>query len=72
MPLFLTTLREGSECHSVEQASDGFLIVPVPGREEAFNDLARRVINGANGDYAAFPRLDGHVGYDGVHIIPIA
>lgn len=71
MPLFLITLRQESENHTVEEVADGFLIHRREGREDQFDDLARQVIN-AVGPFAAFPRLDSDGRYDCVHIIPTA
>ena len=68
MPLFLLTLREGSECHSVEPTPEGFTIARTTGHEEEFNTLARRVID-TNGPYVAFPVPDGQGGYEAVHIV---
>jgi hypothetical protein len=69
MSLFLTTLSEPSQDHSVEPVDHGFLILPIPGREAQFNALARRVIDHV-GSLAAFPRKGAHGLYDCVHIIP--
>ncbi|MBB5747406.1 hypothetical protein [Brevundimonas variabilis] len=69
MALFLTTLREPSADHSVEQLDDGFLIRPVPGREQQFNALARLVTDHI-GPFVAFPRKGAGGLYDCVHIVP--
>jgi len=68
MSLFLTTLREGSEIHSVEATSEGFTILRKPGFETGFNALARRVMDDS-GPYVALPIPDGHGGYEAVQII---
>lgn len=69
MPLFLTTLSEPSASHRVEPVSDGFLILPVLGREREFDDLARELINYV-GPFAAFARRGPDGLYDCVHILP--
>lgn len=69
MSLFLTSLREPSADHSVEPVEDGFLIRPIPGREQQFNALARLVID-YNGPFVAFPRKGVAGLYDCVHIVP--
>lgn len=68
MPLFLQSLREGSECHTVESTPEGFTILSKDGREQEFNALARRVIN-TDGPYVAFPVPDGQGGYEAVHLV---
>jgi len=69
MSPFLTSLMEPSDDHVVETNADGFVILPRPGRGEAFNALARQVLNRDDG-YVALPRTDGGVGYDAVYVIP--
>lgn len=69
MPLFLTTLREPSSDHGIEPVEDGFLILPVPGREAQFDALARLVIDHV-GPFAVFPRKGAGGLYDCVHIVP--
>lgn len=69
MPLFLTTLREPSAVHRIEPVDDGFLILPVPGREAQFDALARLVIDHV-GPFAVFPRKGADGLYDCVHILP--
>lgn len=69
MSLFLTTLREPSADHGVEPVEDGFLIVPVSGREAQFNALARLVLDHV-GSFVAFPRKGAGGLYDCVHIVP--
>jgi hypothetical protein len=69
MPLFLTTLREPSADHRVEPAQDGFFITPVPGRQQQFHELARRVIDHV-GPFAVFPRKGADGLYDCVYIVP--
>lgn len=71
MPLFLTTLREPSVNHRVEEVSEGFLILPAVGREREFDALARDVINHV-GPFVAFGRRGGGGLYDCVHILPEA
>lgn len=68
MPLFLSTLREGSENHKVEPTPEGFVILRKPGREAGFNDLARRVMD-HSGSYVALSISDGNGGYEAVQII---
>lgn len=70
MPLFLTTLREGGPSFTIEEIDDGFLIHLVPGHEQAFNQVARAVIDHAGPHFAAFPRSDGKGGYNCVYVIP--
>lgn len=48
---------------------DGFLILPVPGREAQFDALARLVIEHV-GPFAAFPRKGADGLYDCVQILP--
>ena len=69
MPLFLTTLSEPSLNHRVEAVTEGFLILPKPGRERQFDDLAREVVNYV-GPFAAFARRGDDGLYDCVHILP--
>jgi len=69
MPLFLTSLSEPSENHRIEPLHEGFLILPVTGRELQFDALARRVINHV-GPFAAFARKDENGLYESVHILP--
>lgn len=69
MPLFLTSLREPSENHAVEPLSVGFLILPKPGREDQFDELARRSIEHL-GPYSAFGRRGDDGRYEAVHILP--
>lgn len=69
MSLLLTTLREPTDDHAVEVLSIGFLILPQPGREDQFNDLARRAI-AHTGPYAAFGRRGDDGRYEAVHILP--
>lgn len=71
MSLFLTSLKEESEDHTVELLVGSFVIHRKPDREDQFDNLARRVLNTANG-FAAFPRRDENGRYDCVHIIPNA
>ena len=71
MPLTLLTLRQESDAHTVERCDEGFLIVRKADAGNAFADLARRVLNEAGETYAAFPRVDGHGGYESVLIVPI-
>jgi hypothetical protein len=54
MPLLLTTQRKPSEDHRVEPAETGFMLLPHPGREQQFRDLALRVVDYL-GPFAAFP-----------------
>ena len=70
MPLFLTTLLVGGPSYTVEPAEPGFQIVRREGHDEAFNEVARLVIEKAGPSFVAFPRSDGVGGYDCVHIIP--
>ncbi len=69
MPLFLTTLREPSAYHRVEAVTEGFLILPNPGREREFDELAREVVNYV-GPFTAFARRREDGLYDCVHILP--
>lgn len=68
MPLFLNTLREGSENHTVELTSEGFIILPKPGCENDFKVLASRVMN-HSGSFVALQIPDGYGGYEAVQII---
>ena len=70
MPIFLATLLGGGPSYTVEPAEPGFQIVRREGQDEAFNEVARRVIEKAGPSFVAFPRSDGQGGYDCVHIIP--
>ena len=67
----LDSLREETNTYSVEPCEEGFLIVRKPGADAAFGEFARQVVNGAGDAFAAFPRGDGHGGYESVLIIPI-
>ncbi|MDQ3124098.1 MAG: hypothetical protein M3Q74_00630 [Pseudomonadota bacterium] len=69
MPLFLTTLREPCADHRIEPVEDGFLILPLSGREVQFDALARRVVEHI-GPFAAFPRKGADGRFDSVHILP--
>ena len=69
MPLFLTSVAEPSPNHRVEPMVDGFMILPVQGREVQFDDLARRVADYV-GPFAAFARKGANGLYDCVHILP--
>lgn len=55
MPLFLTSLSEPSQDHAVEPLSEGFLILPIAGREEPFQTLAGRVMDHL-GPFTAYAR----------------
>ena len=68
MPLFLITLAEPSEVHTVEKVEDGFLIRPQPGRYADFQELARGCIN-RDLPAVVLPHSDGRGGYEGVHVI---
>lgn len=48
---------------------DGFLILPISGREVQFDALARRVVEHV-GPFAVFPRKGSDGLYDCVHILP--
>ena len=71
MPLFLRTLQEPSQDHRIEPVADGFLILPVSGREAQFNILARRVLEHI-GPFVALPRKGDDGLYDCIHILPAA
>lgn len=71
MTLFLTTLRAGGPAFTVSEASEGFTITAVAGREAGFNDIARLCMEKAGSTFVAFPRSDGRGGYDQVLILPI-
>lgn len=63
-------LDEPSEDHSVEAAEVGFVIRRRDGRADAFDRLARKLIDTAHG-VLALPTTDGRGGYESVHIIPL-
>lgn len=69
MALFLRSLSEPSADHRIDRLTEGFLILPVPGRELEFDDLARRVCE-SYGPFAAFSRKGEDGIYDCVHILP--
>lgn len=71
MFLSLKTLEQESDAYAVEPCDEGFLIVRKPGAANAFADIARRAMYHAGETYAAFPRGDGHGGYESVLIVPI-
>ncbi|MDP3405698.1 MAG: hypothetical protein Q8S03_13460 [Brevundimonas sp.] len=72
MARLMDNLRRGSALHEVEDAEDGFVIVPKDGAHVQFDQLAREVVAGAGMDYVAFPTTDRHnpTSYDRVLIIP--
>lgn len=71
MSVTLRNLQHQSESHDVEPCDVGFLIVRKPGAAVAFAELARQVLDKAGETYAAFPRVDGHGGYESVLVVPI-
>ena len=68
MQLFLLELMQGSADHSVEVTDDGVVIHRKGGHVEAFDALARQVMETV-GDFAAFPRKDEDGHYDCVFIL---
>jgi hypothetical protein len=68
MSLFVATLREESEDHTVELDDIGFTIHRKPGREGEFDALARQVLAKVD-TFAALPRKDEQGRYDCVQII---
>ncbi len=72
MARLLDNLRRGSKLHEVEDAEDGFVIVCRDSALAQFDQLARKVVEGAGMDYVAFPVTDRHhpTRYDRVLVIP--
>ncbi|MCS6622649.1 hypothetical protein N0B44_06990 [Roseibacterium beibuensis] len=72
MGVFLQSLRDGGPSHAVEKSDEGFVVKP-RGRadRDAFNRLAREVMEHSGDDYVALPRYDGPANYDRIFIIPI-
>lgn len=68
MQLFLLEVMQGSAVHSVEVTDDGFTIHRKDDHVEAFDVLARQVMQTV-GDFAAFPRKDADGHYDCVHVL---
>lgn len=71
MTLFLLTLLQDEDCHTVTRPDngDGFDFAPVPGQELRFNLLARKIMS-CPGAFSAFSRHDGAGGYRNLQIIP--
>ncbi len=72
MGSYLQSLQQGGPFHAIEEADGGFAIARKPTADpEAFNQLAREILEQAGADFVALPRTDGRTGYDQVFIIPI-
>lgn len=71
MESIFTRLRNRSDFHTVEPISEGFLIYPVEGREDAFSQLIRDAMNSPADDFVILP-TSAHGRYERAHVIPLA
>jgi hypothetical protein len=73
MGISIQSLRRPDALYVVEDGQEGFALTRANDADpERFNGLVRQILNAASADYVALPRPDGHSGYDGVFILPLA
>lgn len=70
MESIFSRLRNRSDFHTVEPISEGFLIHPVEGREEAFSQLIRDAMNTSVDGFVILP-VSTHGRYERAHVIPL-
>jgi hypothetical protein len=71
MGRFSDRFRLDDPVYRLETNADGLTLVRRAGQSDAFNTLARQLINGAGSEFVVLPISDGQTGYERVVLLSL-